>query len=316
MDLNPVGSGPGASGVRDDVLTADLVRLAAEVGGEDAGPISPRGSRSRAGEPRHREVRAGAGVIEFHPEEMVLRCGAGTRLDELHAEVARAGQELALPTTGTAAGALATGHSDILRRGRGPIRDTVLEIRWIDAWGRVVRSGGPTVKNVSGFDLCRLLVGSRGTLGVMGEVTLRTRPAPASREWFSTTRDPEMVDAELYRPTAVLWDGERSWVALEGHPRDVDDEARRVGLVAEAGPPELPDAERWSIPPARWREVTGPGRFVVEIGVGVVHHERCADPDGDPLPTPPTSRLVELNRRVREALDPRRRFEPEIEMIP
>jgi FAD/FMN-containing dehydrogenase len=293
---------------------AALVDLAGEVAGPEGGPVNPRGTHSRSVPPNHRVVHAPGGIIEFHPDEMVVRCGAGTRLDDLHAELAAVGHEVALPGGGSVGGALAWGRSDVMRRGRGPVRDAVLEIRWIDAWGRVIRSGGPTVKNVSGFDLCRVLVGSRGTLGVMGEVTLRTRPRPPRRSWFATVGTPDEIEPQLHRPLAVLWDGSETWVALEGHPRDVDEEARRVGLDERPGPPELPSSSRWSIAPSRWREVRGPGRFVVEIGVGVVHHERDPDPISDPLPAPLSSRMVALHHEVRLRLDPFRRFEPDVDM--
>jgi FAD/FMN-containing dehydrogenase len=59
------------------------------------------------------------------------------------------------PDGGTIGGALAVGHSGIRRLGWGPVRDTVLQVRYVSAAGEVVKAGGPTVKNVSGFDLCR-----------------------------------------------------------------------------------------------------------------------------------------------------------------
>ena len=74
---------------------------------------------------------------------------------------------------------LAVGHSGIRRLGWGPVRDTVLEVRYVSADGRLIKGGGPTVKNVSGYDLPRLFVGSLGTLGIIAEVVLRTRPVPA-----------------------------------------------------------------------------------------------------------------------------------------
>src|SRR6185503_4841680 len=107
---------------------------------------------------------------------------------DLAAALAEAGQGVSLPMTGTVGGALALGHSGIRRLGDGPIRDALLECHYVSAAGEVVKAGGPTVKNVSGFDLCRLLVGSRGTLGFIGSVILRTRPLAQRSQWFTTTR--------------------------------------------------------------------------------------------------------------------------------
>src|SRR5207237_3236629 len=92
------------------------------------------------------------------------------------------GQCVALPPHegATVGGVLAVGRSGLRRLRFGPVRDTLLEARYVSAEGRLVKAGGPTVKNVSGFDLCRLLVGSLGTLGLLGAVVLRCRPRPAA----------------------------------------------------------------------------------------------------------------------------------------
>jgi FAD/FMN-containing dehydrogenase len=126
-----------------------------------------------------RRVRAPAGVVAYEPAEMTVRVRAGTTVAELDAVLAEHGQMVPLdpadPTRATVGGVLAEGVSGIRRLRWGPVRDTVLEVRYVSAEGRVVKSGGPVVKNVSGFDLCRLMVGSRGTLGVLAEVVLRVQ---------------------------------------------------------------------------------------------------------------------------------------------
>jgi hypothetical protein len=175
----------------------DLSTLAADVGDDPDDAVSATGLGTRGGaDPAGRPVRAPSGLVQVSPEEMTIRCGAGTPVDDVQAALAEVGQEVALPPGGTVGGALAVGQSDVLRLGRGPVRDVLLQARYVNAGGQVVKAGGPTVKNVSGFDLCRLLVGSRGTLGVLGEVILRTRPIPTSRRGSS----PNM------RPT-ISWSG-------------------------------------------------------------------------------------------------------------
>jgi glycolate oxidase FAD binding subunit len=221
---------------------------------------------------------------------------------DLDAALAAAGQVVALPDAegATVGGVLAVGHSGIRRLGYGPVRDVLLEARFVSAEGVVVKAGGPTVKNVTGFDLCRLLVGSLGTLGLLGEVCLRCRPRPARSQWFAGEVDPFALHRALYRPTSVLWDGTTTWVLLEGHDRDVDDQARGSSLTAVDGPPPLPDGGRRSLQPSELRSLRG--TFVAEIGVGVVHVP-------DPVPTVAPAR-AELHRRIKAAFDPANRLNP------
>ena len=172
-----------------------------------------------------RTVMAPVGIDSIQAEEMTVSCGAGTPVAELDDALAAHGQCVAVPPTGTVGGALAVGQSGIRRLGYGPVRDVLLQARYVSAGGEIVKAGGPTVKNVSGFDLCRLLVGSRGTLGFLGDVIMRTRPRAAYEQWFKTSGDPWETVRALYRPTCVLWDGSTTWVLLEGDPRDVADQA-------------------------------------------------------------------------------------------
>ena len=97
------------------------------------------------------------------------------------------GQECPLDPRDRAAtigGIVACGLSGIRRLRHGPLRDHVLEVRFVTADGRLVKGGGQTVKNVTGYDLPRLLVGSFGTLGVLVQLTLRCRPRAESARWF------------------------------------------------------------------------------------------------------------------------------------
>lgn len=286
----------------------DLSDFAEEVG--TTGPVTIAGLATRGGPVDGvPTVMAPIGVEWVRPDEMTVSCGAGTPVSELDDALAEHGQCVAIPPTGTVGGALAVGHSGIRRLGYGPVRDTVLQLRYVSAAGDVVKAGGPTVKNVSGFDLCRLLVGSHGTLGLIGDVILRTRPRARFEQWYTTAREPWAVLAELYRPTSILWDGTTTWVLLEGDHRDVRQQALGAGLTEGEPPDELPRGGRWSIPPARLGELRDTGRFVAEVGVGVVHHERPA-PASEPDAT-----VVELHRRIKARFDPEGRLNPGVTVL-
>jgi glycolate oxidase FAD binding subunit len=293
--------------------------FAAEVGPSE--PVVAVGGRTQwtvGGDPdaSAREVWAPAGVVAHEPAEMIVRVRAGTRVAELDDALAEGGQMVALdpadPERATVGGVLAVGHSGPRRLGWGPVRDTVLEVRFVSAAGELIRAGGPVVKNVSGFDLCRLLVGSLGTLGLLAEVVLRVRPRPPVAVWLQgAIDDPDRVRRILLRPSSILWDGSSTWVLLEGHGRDVDAEVKALGpeFAPVGAPPALPDDDRWSVPPSAIHQfVAGlhPGTFVAEVGVGIVHTS---------APAPAPVRAVDpatatLHRRIKANFDPSGRLNP------
>jgi glycolate oxidase FAD binding subunit len=289
-------------------LDLAVAAFAEEVG--DTGLVKVTGLGTRGGPvPGVRTVRAPNGIDWIQPAEMTICCGAGTAVADVDAALAEHGQCVALPTGGTIGGALAVGHSGIRRLGWGPARDTVLQTRYVSAAGQVVKAGGPTVKNVSGFDLCRLLVGSRGTLGFLADVILRTRPLPVGERWFTSERDPWELLLALYRPTSLLWDGHTTWVLLDGHADDIAAQVQSCGLSAADGPPDLP-RHRWSMPPSELRALAGESAaFVAEIGVGVVHHSRPAPARA----VDPTVRA--LHDRIKHEFDPTGRLNPGVDVL-
>ena len=256
---------------------------------------------------RAREVQPPTGIVRIEPADLTARVRAGTTVAELDDALAAVGQTVALPCWpgATIGGVLAVGHSGIRRLGWGPARDTVLEVRAIGADGAIVKAGGPVVKNVTGYDLCRLFVGSLGTLALLGEVVVRTRPVPPVEQWVAGEADPFALVHRLHRPASVLWDGTRTWVLLDGHADDVREQAAATGLPEADGPPPLPTHRR-SCRPSELRHLRpgDGGGFVAEVGVGVVHqHER-------PAPRQLSPELAELHRRVKSAFDPTGRLAP------
>jgi len=285
-----------------------VAAFADEVG--DTGPVTVTGLGTRGGPVDGvRVVTAPSGIEWIQPAEMTICCGAGTPVTDVAAALAEHGQCIAVPAGGTIGGALAVGHSGIRRLGWGPVRDTLLQAHYVSAAGEVVKAGGPTVKNVSGFDLCRLLVGSRGTLGLLADVILRTRPLPEDERWFTSERDPWELLERLYRPTSMLWDGRTTWILLDGHADDVATQVRLGALTPADGPPELP-GHRWSLHPSELRSLADASTpFVAEIGVGIVHHSQSR-------PGPAIDSTVRaLHDRIKHEFDPTGRLNPGVDVL-
>ncbi len=277
----------------------------AEVG--DTGAVCAMGGGTRwslGGEPGEdvRVVAAPSGLDGHDPAEMTVSVWAGTPLTELQEALAGSGQEVALegPEGSTVGGSLAVGRDSLRRLRIGTARDTLLQAECVGSDGAVFRSGGPTVKNVTGYELCRLLVGSLGTLALIGRVILRTRPLPECTEWLSGGLSPAEVLSSCYRPASVLWDGSSTHVRLEGYEADVARQAARLtdnGMEGASGGPD--------VPPHRtpW---TGhlPDGGILEAPVGVVHvTAEPPPPEVDPV-------VRSLGERVRVSFDPSGRLNP------
>jgi glycolate oxidase FAD binding subunit len=132
-----------------------------------------------------------AGIIDYNPSELVLTARPGTPLAEVRALLAASGQHLAFEPpdiaplwagkagAGTLGGALATGLSGPRRPFAGAARDHFLGFEAINGSGECFVAGGKVLKNVTGYDLPKLMAGSLGTLAIFTEVTVKALPAPA-----------------------------------------------------------------------------------------------------------------------------------------
>ncbi len=141
---------------------------------------------------RSLSTRCLTGTTLYAPKELVFSARSGTKLADVQTMLAEHGQHLiAEPPDyarllGTASGAqtlggvTATNLSGPRRVAWGAMRDHVLGMRAVDGTGALRRAGGRVLKNVTGLDICKLLTGSHGTLGVMTEITLKVLPAPES----------------------------------------------------------------------------------------------------------------------------------------
>lgn len=124
-------------------------------------------------------------IIEHDVANLTMTVQAGAKVEELQRIVGRHGQVLPLdppyPDEATVGGVVAANASGPHRLAWGAVRDIVLGMRVVMPNGDLISSGGKTVKNVSGYDLNKLFIGSLGTLGIIVEVTFRLLPLPESR---------------------------------------------------------------------------------------------------------------------------------------
>ena len=133
------------------------------------------------------------GVILYEPEELVLSAQAGTPLAEIEALLAAQGQHLAFEpidygmllagsaASGTIGGTLAANLCGPRRIAAGAARDHFLGFEAVSGRGETFKSGGRVVKNVTGYDLCKVVAGSWGTLAALTTVTIKTLPRPQTQ---------------------------------------------------------------------------------------------------------------------------------------
>jgi glycolate oxidase FAD binding subunit len=147
------------------------------------------------------DISALAGILEYVPGDLTLTARAGTTIAEIDAATFTHGQWCPLlpwgGDHGTLGATFATATHGPCSAALGAPRDHAIGIEFVDGTGAVVRAGGRVVKNVAGFDLTRLLVGSWGTLGVITEVSVRLRARPAVDETWSVSIADEAARAQL-----------------------------------------------------------------------------------------------------------------------
>lgn len=123
------------------------------------------------------------GIVAYDPAELVVTVRSGTPLAELDAALAENGQMLAMEApdfngASTIGGAVALGWAGSRSAFAGGVRDAVLGVRMANGLGEDLRFGGRVMKNVAGFDISRLMVGSCGRLGLLLELSLKVVPRP------------------------------------------------------------------------------------------------------------------------------------------
>jgi glycolate oxidase FAD binding subunit len=176
--------------------TADEVRdiVAEAAAAETPLEIVGHGTKRGLGRPlqaaRLLDLSALAGITQYEPNELVLTCRAGTPLAAIESALKEKNQQLAFEPpdlsplyggaagTGTIGGVLSGNLAGPRRLKAGAARDHFLGFKAVSGRGEAFQAGGRVVKNVTGYDLCKLMAGAHGTLAVLTEVTIKVLPAP------------------------------------------------------------------------------------------------------------------------------------------
>jgi glycolate oxidase FAD binding subunit len=155
-------------------------------------------------------------VIDYPARDMTITVEAGITMDQLAGTLATERQWLPIDTpyspTATIGGVMATAWSGARRYGYGTMRDYVIGMSAVDGRGDTFKAGGRVVKNVAGYDFCKLMTGSLGTLGVITQITLKIKPLPESSAFLvCDVHDLRMAD----RLTAAIVDSGTTPSAVE-----------------------------------------------------------------------------------------------------
>lgn len=196
------------------------------------------------------DVTGLSGVVDYIPTDMTAGFLAGTPVSTVREALAENGQELPIDLAeddaGTIGGLVATGFAGPRRYGQGTLKDLLIGCEYVRGDGLIAKAGGMTVKNVSGFEISRMLHGSWGSLAVLTRVNLKVIPKPRADRtlvWRDADVESALVRQErllIAYPGAVaiqtvqLVDGWATAIRFTGRQSAVDDYDRQaVGLEGE-----------------------------------------------------------------------------------
>lgn len=232
--------------------------------------------------------------VEHSKEDQTVIVGTGKNFHELQQELSKSGQRISLDPSdienrATVGGIVATADCGPLRFRFGSPRELILGARVAFADGTLAHSGGKVIKNVAGYDLAKLMVGSFGTLGVIGEVVFRLHPLPERRITLSVGVDPDQATqltiqilASVIEPNALEYGAGNLVALIEGTESGASAQAEKlVSLIGSEVPgarvqviENLSDATIWQeFSSARASEGRLHARMVTRVNrLGEVHH--------------------------------------------
>lgn len=252
--------------------TKDEIAAVLVLAGAEGIPVTPwgGGTKMAVGSPPHRlglvlGLRRLDRILEHEPGDLTATVEAGLTLAGLQDRIGRSGQWLSLdpgrPDRATLGGILASNASGPRRHLYGTARDLLIGLTVVTPDGSIVRGGGKVVKNVAGYDLPKLYIGSFGTLGVLVEATVKLRPRPdadrlviarfdrlkdaglAARAVLGSDLIPsalDLVDGEVLRRLGQGGAGGALLIGLDGIAEQVEWEVAEIGRLL--GPLGLADS--------------------------------------------------------------------------
>lgn len=275
-------------------------------------------------------------VVEYTPEDMTATVEAGMTLAAVQSQLGQRGQWLPVDSPHaerlTIDQLLSTNASGPRRFGYGTVRDYLIGLKVALADGRTIKSGGKVVKNVAGYDLAKLFIGSEGSLGVIVEATFKLRPLPEAEQFVqarfesleeaSTALD-AVVESEL-APVVLDWHNAASIsgsqlspsilvLGFAGTCEEVDWQVAKAGELNFSEPSNLEHESRFwsdasssklhriSVLPSRVAQAIadlGDVSFVARAGNGVIYYRRGPELPKEELP-------MKLMQRVKDAYDPK-----------
>ncbi len=193
-------------------------------------------------------TRGLSGISLYEPGSLTLVAGAGTPIDQIETALAAEGQRLPfepmdhrglLGTSGmpTIGGVFAANISGPRRIQVGAARDFLLGVRFVDGTGRVLKNGGRVMKNVTGYDLVKLMSGSRGRLGVISEVAFKVLPLPEvtttivlrGLDDLAAVRVMSLALGSPFEVNgAAHWPGQGTYLRIEGFAGSVEYRAKQL----------------------------------------------------------------------------------------
>lgn len=260
--------------------------------------IEGGGTRRAAAKGDVLSLSALSGVVDYEPGALTLIAKAGTPLDEIETLLAQENQRLAFepmdhralmgtlgaPTIGGVIGGNVSGPRSIAV---GAARDFALGVKFVDGAGRLLQNGGRVMKNVTGYDLVKLMCGSAGTLGALHEVSLKTLPKPETETTLafaaeSATRALDLMSGALGSPfevTGAAYEplARRVLLRIEGFEASVA--YRAAELQKKLGAADLLDASQSAEAWAALRDLRSfAGRpFVVRASIRPSHLPMLAE---------------------------------------
>ena len=265
--------------VLSSVSQIDELQEAIEQALSDKAPLSiwAGGSKQELGNPIHTEhqldISKMQGVMDYEPEELIITMHAATPLIEVEKMLADKGQMLSFEpphishlynsqTEGTIGGVIATNLSGPRRLSAGAARDYLLGFEAVSGRAVRFRSGSKVVKNVTGYDLSKLMCGSFGTLAIMDEMTLKVLPSPetslslivgcssleqaaaAARAAMQTAYEPSATVILPHSFHALSKQAAIAVIRLEGVAVSVEDRALHLQkILSEFGHPDRLDEQ-------------------------------------------------------------------------